>query len=363
MKTINKQLAPFSCSYSPQIPELLLKLNCTIAITTYQAGKLVFLSPKDENSLIQLPRTFAKPMGLARHAQKDKIAIACKDEIIVFANSKNLAQHYPQNPNTYDALYMPRNTFHTGTLDIHDLCFGQNDKLFAVNTLFSCIVAINDDYNFTPYWKPPFIDKIASEDRCHLNGMAMENGLPRYVSAFNTGNTPKSWREKITTSGVIIDVKSNKVVAKNLAMPHSPRIFNNELYVLLSATGELVKIDTETGEYEVIIKVDGFVRGMDLYGDFLFIGLSKLRKNSSTFAKLPFAEKAKEAGILVVHLPTASLVGKINYQTSVDEIYDVHILPNTIRPNIMNTIENKHKFGLSTPEATYWASPNPNLKS
>ena len=42
----NKALAPFSCQFSPQVPELLLKLNCTIAISTYQAGKLVFISLK-----------------------------------------------------------------------------------------------------------------------------------------------------------------------------------------------------------------------------------------------------------------------------------------------------------------------------
>jgi hypothetical protein len=42
-------LAPFSCTYSPQIPELLQKLNCSLAITTYQAGKVIFISPKDRD--------------------------------------------------------------------------------------------------------------------------------------------------------------------------------------------------------------------------------------------------------------------------------------------------------------------------
>ena len=54
-----KALAPFSCQYTPQIPELLQHLNCSIAISTYQAGKVVFISAKDENNLIQLPRNFA----------------------------------------------------------------------------------------------------------------------------------------------------------------------------------------------------------------------------------------------------------------------------------------------------------------
>ena len=350
-------IAPFTCKYTPQIPELLLKLNCSIAITTYQAGKLIFLSPRDENSLIQLPRTFEKPMGVTYDEKKDKLAVACKDEIIVFSNSKDLAAHYPKSPGTYDALYMPRVTYHTGQLDIHDLSFGADGSLYAVNTLFSCISKINEDYNFSPYWIPPFIDKIISEDRCHLNGMAMQAGIPKYATSFNQGNTFQSWRENITTTGVVFDIETNEVVAGNLPMPHTPRLFDNELYVLLSATGELVKMDLNSGKYDVIVRMDGFVRGMSLHRDYLFIGLSKLRKNSSTFGKLDFAEKANHSGIMVIHLPTGSIAGKITYLTSLDEIYDVQILADKIRPNILNTTTPDHKSGLMTPGATFWAKP------
>jgi len=362
MKTTNQSLAPFSCQYTPQIPELLSRLKCSIALSTYQAGKLVFISAKDENALIQLPRTFQKPMGIAEDVETDKIAVACKDEIIVFSNSKDLAAYYPKSPNKYDALYMPRVTYHTGNLDLHDLRFGKNGKLFAVNTLFSCIIAIDDNFNFTPYWQPSFIDKLVSEDRCHLNGMIVKDGKPKYATAFNTGNSFGSWREKITETGVLINVESNEIVAEGLAMPHSPRLFYNDAYVLLSATGELVKIDINTGQKETILKLNGFVRGMDLYKDYLFIGLSKLRKNSSTFGKLPFAEMANEAGIVVVHLPTASIAGKITYLTSLDEIYDVHILANKQRPNILNTITDDYKAGLMIPEMTFWAKPAPDKK-
>lgn len=355
--SMDKSLAPFSCQYSAQIPELLLRLNCTIAISTYQAGKLVFISAQNEDALIQLPRSFPKPMGIAENTETDQLALACKEEIIVFSNSPQLALHYPRAPNTYDALYMPRMTLHTGALDIHDLYFGKDGKLYAINTLFSCIVSLDDKYNFTPFWKPPFIDKLVSEDRCHLNGLAMEDGAPKYVTAFNQGNSFQSWRENVTTTGMIMDVETNEIVASGLAMPHSPRLFGEDLYVLLSATGELIRVDVNTGKYEVIIKVEGFVRGMDLHKDYLFIGLSKLRKNSSTFGKLPFAEKANQAGILIVHLPTGSVVGNITYLSSLDEIYDVHIIGNKIRPNILNTATPDYKHGLMTPDTTFWAKP------
>ena len=356
---MNNALAPFSCTYTSQIPELLSKLKCSIAISTYQAGKLIFISPKDENSLIQLPRTFEKPMGIAHDPETDSIALATKDEVIILANSPQLAEHYPNAPKKYDALYMPRATYHTGTLDIHDLSFGKDRRLFAVNTLFSTIVEINSNYNFEPYWTPPFINQLVSEDRCHLNGMTLQNGFPKYATAFNQGNTAGSWRDNITTSGVLLDIETNEIILTNLGMPHSPRLFNNELYILLSATGELIKVNKEAGTYDVIVKVDGFVRGMDLHQDYLFIGLSKLRKNSSTFAKLPFADKAQEAGILVIHLPTGSIAGKITYTTSLDEIYDIKVLSDKLRPNILNTLKPDYKMGLMTPESTYWAIPKP----
>jgi uncharacterized protein (TIGR03032 family) len=356
----NTPNAPFTCNYTPQIPELLLNLNCSIAISTYQAGKLVLISPKDENSLVQLPRHFEKLMGIAEDKKKDKLALACKDQVIIFSNSKDLAIHYPKSPNKYDAMYMPRVTYHTGPLDIHDLSFGNNGELFAVNTLFSCIITINDDYNFSTYWKPPFIDALVSEDRCHLNGMALKNGKPKYVTAFNKGNSRQSWRDNITKSGIVMDVETNEIIVENLPMPHSPRIFNNELYVLLSATGELAKIDLENNKYEVVVKLDGFVRGMSLHKDYLFIGLSKLRENSSTFGKLDFAKKANEAGIVIIHLPTGSITGKITYQTSLDEIYDVHILDNKMRPNILNTINDDHTMGLMTEKATFWGKKTEN---
>lgn len=354
-KIPSQQLAPFSCSYTPNVPELLTQLNCSLAVSTYQAGKVIFLSPKDEERLIQLPRTFNKAMGIALDG--DKMAIACKDEVIVLKNSKDLAHHYPRKPNVYDGLYMPRLTYHTGALDVHDLDWG-GDGLFAVNTSFSCLIKIDENYSFTPVWKPPFISKLASEDRCHLNGMCMENGKPKYVTAFNDGDTPQSWREVVTTGGILMDVETSEVVAANLPMPHSPRLFDGDIYVLFSATGELAKIDKNTGQVDIINKLNGFVRGLCKIGEYAFVGLSRLRKNSSTFAKLDIANRSLNAGIAIIHLPTGAFVGEIKYQMSVDEIYDVQVLPNMLRPGILNTMTEDYKLGLATPTSTYWAAIN-----
>lgn len=348
---------PFALQYSPQLAELIHQLGCTIALSTYQAGKLIFLSATSPDRLIQLPRTFAKPMGIAEDPGHDHLALATKDSVITFANSQQLAEHYPKAPGRYDALYLPRQTYHTGALDIHDLSYGRDGRLFAVNTLFSCLVEIDQHYNFTPYWTPSFIDRLSSEDRCHLNGMAMDNGLPKYATSFSQTNTPQGWRPTVTQTGTIYDVESGEVVLTGLGMPHSPRIYEGKLYVLLSATGELIAVDTEAGTYEQVRKVKGFVRGMAKAGDYLFIGLSKLRKNSSTFAKLNLPGTDR-AGIVVIHLPSGALVGDIIYQSSVDEIYDLHALAGKRRANILNTHTEDYKGAVMIPETTYWAKPN-----
>lgn len=343
---------PFSCQYTPNLPEFLMQIQSSIVITTYQAGKLIFISPKDENNLVQLPRTFNKAMGVALHGKK--MAVATKDEVVILANDKRIAPTYPRKPNTYDNFFLPRASFYTGQVDIHDLDYG-NDGLWAVNTSFSCLALVSDDYSFEPKWKPHFISKLASEDRCHLNGLTLKNGEPTFVTALGTGDTMQSWRENIVKGGVLMHVPSNEIITKGLAMPHSPRLYKDDLMILLSAAGEFGRIDTQTGKYETVAKLNAFVRGLAIVGDYAFIGVSKLRQNSSTFKHLDIAKLSNWAGVSVVHIPTGALVAQLKYMASVDEIYDIQILPNALRPGILNAYTEDHKKALSIPSSTFWA--------
>ncbi|MCB9170556.1 MAG: TIGR03032 family protein [Flavobacteriales bacterium] len=347
---------PFACSYDRAVPETLAALGCSVALTTYQAGKVIFISPAAGGGLVQLTRTFKKAMGLAYST--GRMALACEEEVIRFAGSKSLASHYPNKPDTYDTLFMPRVTFHTGPVDLHDLAFDQSGVLHGVITAFSCLATIGTDHNFNPYWRPPYISSIASGDRCHLNGLAMDKGLPKYVTAFGTGDMPKSWRSTIPGSGVLMDVSTNEILASRLAMPHSPRIHEDRLYLLLSATGEVVEVDRRTGAIRPIIRLNGFVRGLSLHKDHLFVGLSSIRKDSSSFGTLGSNIANAHAGLAIIDLRSGRELGRIHYQASVEEIYDVHVLPDLLRPNILNTLSRDHLNGLSTPEQTFWA-PRP----
>ena len=344
---------PFSCSYSAQVPELLNQLGCTVVLSTYQAGKVIFLSAKDDEQLVQLPRTFAHAMAIGINGQR--MAIATGGGVVVLANEPSLSPRYPKQPNTYDSFFAPRATYYTGHVDIHGLEWG-SEGLWAVATSFSCLALVDDSYSFIPKWKPPFISDLAGEDRCHLNGAVMTGGEPRYATALGRGNEAQSWRKTLPNGGVLMHVPSGELVMEDLPMPHSPRMYDGELYMLLSATGEIVQVDPGAGSFDTINRIDGFVRGMARCGDYLFVGRSRLRKNASTFKDLPIAEKAVSSGVSILHRPAGAVVGTIRFESSVDEIYDVQILPGMRRPGILNTDSDMHTRALTTPTATFWAT-------
>ena len=342
---------PFSCTFTPEAAELLATLNCTLVLSTYQAGKVIFLSSTDGEQLNQLPRSFEVPMGLAYEDRR--LAIATKHEIVVLVNDPRLATGYPNRPDFYDALFTPRVAYFAGAVDTHDLMWA-SDGLIGVNTLFSCLYRLNDYYSFEPIWRPPFVSDLVPEDRCHLNGMAMVDGKPRYVTAFGVTNTHQGWRPDKLTGGILMDVDTNEILMRNLPMPHTPRVYDGELYLLLSASGELVRADLASGRYDVISRVPGFVRGMAKYGDYLFVGSSHLRR-THTFGDLPLAQEGSTfCGVMIYHLPTGATVGQIKYVNSCNEIYDLLIIPNVRRPNILNTITPMFRRALSLQVNTYW---------
>lgn len=345
------ELPPFTCNATPGFVKLLYDLQSTIVISTYQAGKLIFISPKNDREIIQYPRTFKKAMGIA--LSDKKLAVATQNEVIVYSDSPGQAKHYPKKPNVYDALYIPRATYYTGELDIHDVHFTSHG-LLAVNTRFSCVSSIDDNYSFTEVWRPSFITDMRPEDFCHLNGMVVENDKPKYLTALGQTNSPKSWRTSKANGGVLIDAASQMLILKGLPMPHSPRQYEEGLFVLLSATGELIRVDIDRQSYEVIHRFDGFVRGMDRVGDILFIGLSKLRTTSTAFGDLPIAAHSPVCGVAAFHLPSRKFIGQLKYESSVEEIYEVKVLHGSSRPAIMSIEKKDHEGVITVPEGVFW---------
>jgi uncharacterized protein (TIGR03032 family) len=236
-----------------------------------------------------------------------------------------------------DRLYVPRTGHTTGDLDVHDLAVDGTGRLLFVATLFGCLATLNPRYSFTPLWRPPFLSKLAPEDRCHLNGLALQDGRPRYVTAVSTSDVADGWRDRRQDGGCVMEVPSGRIVAQRLSMPHSPRVYRGQLWLLNSGTGMLGSIDPTSGSFVPLTFCPGYLRGLTFVGDYAVVGLSRPR-HDKTFAGLALdqelARRGADArcGLLVIDLRTGDTVQWLRLEGMVSELYDVVALPHVTRP-------------------------------
>jgi uncharacterized protein (TIGR03032 family) len=178
---------------------------------------------------------------------------------------------------------------------------------------------------------------LAAEDRCHLNGLALRDGQPRYVTAVSQSDVADGWRDRRTDGGCVIDVATNEILVTGLSMPHSPRWYGDRLWLLNSGVGELGYVDLDQGRFVPVAFCPGYLRGLAFCGDFAVVGLSKPRHNQ-TFSGLPLEQqlqsKAVDArcGLAIVDLRTGDCVHSLRITGSVSELYDVQILSGIQRP-------------------------------
>src|SRR5262249_53395294 len=189
----------------------------------------------------------------------------------------------------YDGCFLARSSHFTGDIHAHELAWAA-DELWVVNTLFSCLCTLNDVHSFVPRWRPSFVTALAPEDRCHLNGLALADGQPEYVTAFAETDTAAGWRPNKLTSGCLIHVSPGATVARGFAMPHSPRVFQGRVWLLDSGTGRLVVVDSSTARVETVAELPGYTRGLAFHDDFAFVGLSKIRE-TAVFGGVPIAQR------------------------------------------------------------------------
>ncbi len=323
--------AELNIEYDEEILDVLENLGCSVIFSTYQAGRVIVVG-HGEGKLSQIPFPYKKPMGIA--VQGAKLAVATINTLQFLSNKENVVSTVNQNPHNFDTFYLHRATYNTGNLDIHDIDFGDG-QLWGVNTAFSCLCVFDVNYNFVPKWKPSFITELVPEDRCHLNGMAMDGSLPKYVTALSSTDAKEGWRKNIMGAGVLLEVPSSRVICDGLAMPHSPRIIDGSLYLLESGAGKLLKIDPHTGEKEVVETFGMFIRGMSHHNGILFIGKSKIREGSDTFDHLETKANSTHAGMIVYDLTNRRRIGELNYLDTVEEIFDVQVMPEHTKPALL----------------------------
>jgi uncharacterized protein (TIGR03032 family) len=353
--SLPNQAELIQCHVTDEFQTWLTQMGGAIAITTYQSGKVALVG-WDGQQVTLLLRQFTKPMGLA--VQEQQIALATQHEVLLLANAPQLAHNYlEQQPGRYDALYLPRVTYFTGDLNIHDLAFGR-DRLWFVNTRFSCLANLDSHFNFVPVWQPPFISEIVPEDRCHLNGLALVADQPKFVTALGESDQVGGWRSTKATGGILIDVEQNEVILRGLSMPHSPCWHDHQLWLLNSGAGELWRVEP-SGQHQVICTLPGFLRGLCCVGEFAIVGLSQIREQH-IFGGLPVQQRFDrlKCGVVVVNLNSGKIIGSLEFTHGCQEIYDVKFLPGVQRPALLNLERPATRQAFTTPDCSYWLRPS-----
>jgi len=318
-------------STSRQFLSWLAEQKISLALTTYQIGKLFFLGLKPDDTLSVFERTFNRCMGLT--AAGNGLYMSSLYQIWRFENVMEPGQQH----DGFDRLYLPHTATTTGDLDVHDMAVDADGQLVFVNTLFGCLATLSPTHSFKPLWRPPFISKLAAEDRCHLNGLAMKDGRAAYVSLVGPSDVADGWRDHRAGGGQVMDVQTSEVVARGLSMPHSPRWHNGKLWLLNSGTGYFGHVDLQTGQFVEVCFCPGYMRGLSFHGNFALVGMSRPRHNK-TFSGLALDENLSKrqveprCGIQVIDLRTGDTVHWVRMEGLVEELYDVVALPGVRRP-------------------------------
>ncbi len=328
--TTSPHLIEITCSRD--FLDWLSEEQISLAFTTYQTNRLFLLGRKPNGDLSTFERLFDRPMGLYAHA--NRLYVGCRYQIWQLDNTLPPGETH----DGYDALYVPRRSFTTGDIDIHDVRLDKDGRLIFVNTLYSCLATLSERYSFAPLWQPPFISKLAPEDRCHLNGLAIDaEGLPRYATAVSRSDVFSGWRKRRESGGILIDIQNNEILLDTLSMPHSPRLHDGKLWLLNAGSGDLGYVDQEKGAFVPVAFCPGFARGLAFHKHYAIVGISKPRRVKA-FEGLSLDDKlaAKDVdalcGLVVIDTRTGNVAHWVEVEGIISELYDVAVLPGVKQP-------------------------------
>jgi uncharacterized protein (TIGR03032 family) len=303
----------------------------SLAFTSYQTGQLFLVGLLPNGSVSFNQQNFVRAMGLCRDGER-----LWMGSLYQLWRLENMLRPGELANGSFDAVFVPREGRTTGDIDIHEIGILADGQPIFVNTKYSCLAVLDPVHSFRPYWQPPFISKLAAEDRCHLNGMAMADGRPAYVTAVSQSDVLSGWRARRESGGVIIEVETGRIVTDQLSMPHSPRLGQGKLYALDSGRGQLIGVDPLTGAKEDIAFCPGFLRGLAIAGDFAVVTASKPRDGSFKELELERELSRRDGepwcGIFVINLRTGDLAEWIRLDGEIAELFDVAILPGHVCP-------------------------------
>lgn len=308
--------------------EWLAATGGTLAVTTYNSGKLALLSAPG-GELVASYWSFPRPMGLA--VAGNRLALASRDHFWEF-------EIVPRNESAdaNGASQIVPNVVHsTGRLDAHDVAFDRRGVLFA-NTRFNCVARPSERVHFKRVWRPSFMGETPptlAVDCCHLNGIGVRAGRLEMATAFCEQSGAAAWRATDRfQSGVLIDVHHNRITTRGLSLPHSPRWHDDQWWVCDSGRGVLARFDPRRETCVPLIELPGFTRGLTFMEGRAVVGLSRIRKRHILDAPPVRARWPRlRSGVSLVDPVHGVETGSIEFVRGGREVYDVALIPDARR--------------------------------
>jgi uncharacterized protein (TIGR03032 family) len=311
--------------FSPGFVAWMIRNRVSLAFSSYQNGNLFFLGAQSDGRAVLSRAQFPYAMGIAAFAQR--VYVASHMQIW---RLENILKPDELVNDRYDRLFVPRNAQLVGPLDVHEVAVEPSGRIVFANTKYSCLATPSITHSFRPVWRPKFISKLAPEDRCHLNGLAMDAGQLRYVTACSTTDMVDGWREHRTDGGVLIDIGDDRIVAEGLSMPHSPRVHQGSVWVLDSGTGQLCRLDAANGARENLGFYPGFLRGLAFVDNYAAVTLSLPRNGRfqglALDDELTNRKAAPWCGLLIIDIRNGDVVQWVRLQGEVKELFDVALI-------------------------------------
>ena len=316
---------------SPGLVSWMIRHQISLVCSACRAGQLLFIGSRSDGAPVFTTAQFAGAMGLVAFSQR--VYLATQTSILRLENALRPDELADDQ---FDRLFVPRNAQITGNIGLHELAIEPSGRIIFVNTRYSCIATVSMTHAFKPLWKPAFVSKIAPEDRCHLNGLAMEGERVRYATAFSTTDVVDGWRERRADGGVLIDVASDRVIAEGFSIPHSPRVHGGSVLLHDSGSGYLCRVDPQTGRRENVAFCPGLPRGLAFVGSYAVVTLSLPRHGRFQGLALDDELARRKAspwcGLMVIDLRHGDVVEWVRLGDEMVELFDIAIIPMTRCP-------------------------------
>jgi uncharacterized protein (TIGR03032 family) len=336
--------------YSENLIAFLKSQKISILVSSYKTAHIYAIGTiydnRDQSDKLSIfLSNFNRPMGM--HVSKKTIWISSSGNLWKYTN----IGEFPDTVNfgTFDATYLSQMAYFSNDIDAHDICLDDKDKPYYCSAMFSCICQPSDTHSFKVYWKPPWISKVAPEDRCHLNGVCSRNGQPRYITSVCMGDAKGSWRYNRVGKGIVYDIVNDKLVCQGLSMPHSPRWFLGKLWILEAGTGWIGYVDFDKQELIRVLWIPGYLRGLSfIKNTHLVVGTSEDR-HENTFKELPLGDELKKRGLeaicgfFIINLETFKIEHQFKFSSPDNELYDVCVLEDVMRPQILDINDPSNK--------------------